>query len=103
MAKAFRLMKVETPTVRILSQILHLAILIDPLKCRFLEPEEIQPLPEELAMEVPTDDVYLFQAALAGHAEIIVTSDLRLIGRVTSASRFGIRLMGKEEFLQLQC
>jgi hypothetical protein len=97
--KAFGLMKVATPSVRILSQFLHLAILIDPLKCRYIEPEEIQSLPEDLSQEVPEDDFYLFQTALAGHAEIIVTSDLRLIDRVRSAAGRGIQLVERGDYL----
>jgi hypothetical protein len=100
MAKALQLMTDETAAVRILSKFLHLAILIDPLKCRFIEPDEIQPLPEDLAQEVPMDDVYLFQTALAGNAEFIVTSDRRLIDRVASAANRGIQLVHRDDFLQ---
>jgi len=100
MAKAYQLTREETPAVRILSKFLHLAILMDPLKCHYVDPEEIQPLPKDLAVEVPMDDVYLFQTALAGHAEIIVTSDERLIDRVRSAPRRGIQLARRDDFLR---
>jgi hypothetical protein len=102
MDKAFWLTRIEKSDVRILSKFLHLAILIDPSKCRFVEPEEVEPLPDDLAKDVPVDDVYLFQTALAGQAGIIVTSDLRLIQRVTSAPDRGIQLVWRNDYLA-QC
>src|SRR5208282_4258397 len=63
--KAFDIMKIGSPPVRILSQLLHLGILRDPLKCRYVEEHEVSPLPPVLAEQVPNDDAYLFQTALA--------------------------------------
>jgi len=98
-AKAYLLMKQASPTIRILSQFLHLAILRDPNKCHYLEPDEIQPLPYDLANEVPDGDAYLFQTALARDVRMVVTTDEKLLQRVTSAARRGITLRLRKEFL----
>jgi len=98
--KAFNLMTVSTPPVRILSKFLHLSILQDSLKCRYVEAEEIQPLPWDLAEQIPNDDAYLFQTALAVVAPIIVTSDVRLIERVATLARErGVQMRQRDEFL----
>jgi len=99
MDKAYALMTVSATPVRILSQFLRLAILLDPAKCHFVEQDAIQPLPPELAQQVPDDDAYLFQTALAGGADVIVTADTRLVERVTNAHERGIRLRLREEFI----
>jgi hypothetical protein len=101
MTKAFNLMKANSPAVRILSQFLNLAILKNASKCRFIEQSEIQPLPNDLAAEVPADDIYLFQTAIAGNAEVIVTSDLRLIDQVKCAANLAIRLESRTNYLAL--
>lgn len=93
-------MTVSTPPVRILSKFLHLSILQDSLKCRYVEAEEIQPLPWDLAEQIPNDDAYLFQTALAVVAPIIVTSDVRLIERVATLARErGVQMRQRDEFL----
>ncbi len=73
--KAWALWREHDTRVQILSKLLYLGILIDPLKCRYLQPNEIRPLPDDLADQVPSDDAYLFQTALASGATIIVTTD----------------------------
>jgi hypothetical protein len=98
--KAFELMAVSSPQVRILSQRLHLAILRDSDRCRYIETTQIEPLPTDLADEVPMDDVYLFQTAQAAGETLLVTSDGRLIDRVKSAVNRGIHLRARDEFLQ---
>jgi len=96
--KAWQLWTHNDVRVQILSKLLYLGILIDPLKRTFLNPEEVQPLPPGLAAQVPDDDAYLFQTAIAGGARIIVTTDGRLIEMVTNANDFGIELRLRDEF-----
>jgi hypothetical protein len=97
--KAWQLWDERDTRIHVLSKLLFLGILIDPLKCRYLNPHEIMPLPTDLAAQVPDDDVYLFQTALAGGASLIVTSDGRLIATVTNAHRHGIQLRQRAEFV----
>jgi hypothetical protein len=96
--KAWQLWKSNDVRVQILSKLLYLGILIDPLKRIYLNAEDVQPLPAPLAQQVPDDDVYLFQSAIAGGARIIVTTDGRLIAIVTEASNFEIELRLREDF-----
>jgi len=92
-------MKIPSPSVRILSQFLHLGILIDPNVCHYIDTQDIAPLPSELAEQVPLDDAYLFQTALAAGGDTIVTSDERLLERVTRANDFGISLRLRDEYI----
>ena len=100
--KAYDLMTVSVPPVYILSKLLHLGILQDALKCRYVEVADIQPLPADLA-HVPQDDAYLFQTALAasGPVPAIVTTDTRLIARVSAPARErGIEMRLRSELLE---
>jgi hypothetical protein len=97
--KAYALMRESTPAVRILSQFLFLGILLDSAKTRYLELDELQSLPAELAGEAPQSDAYLLQAAIATGSKIVVTTDQKLIDRVPSAAAIGIRLEHRDEFL----
>ena len=96
--KAWQLWTHNDVRVQILSKLLYLGILIDPLKLIYLSPGEVQPLPPGLAEQVPDDDVYLFQTAIAGGARIIVTTDGRLIEAVTNANQHGIELRLRDNF-----
>jgi len=98
--KAFQLMTISAPPVRIFSQILHLAILQDPLRCQYLEADSLVPVPQDLAEVVPNDDIYLFRTALTANAGKIVTSDERLIATAgTAALANGISLELRDDFL----
>jgi hypothetical protein len=97
--KAWELWEERDSRVVLLSKLLYLGILIDPLKCRYLNQDEITPLPSDLNEQVPDKDVYLFQTALAGGAETIVTSDERLIAMVTNAQRHRIQVRLRDEFV----
>lgn len=98
--KVWGLWKSADVRVQVLSKLLYLGILIDPLKRVYLDPEQVAPLPADLAAQVPADDAYLFQAAIAGDAETIVTTDGRLIQAVPTAERYGIRLVTRDDFYQ---
>jgi hypothetical protein len=100
-AKVWQLWKENDTRIQLLSKLLFLSILIDPLKCRHLRPDEVQPLPANLAGQVPPDDTYLFQAALAEGAKTIITTDGRLIKAVTSANDYGIQLVPRDNYYQL--
>jgi hypothetical protein len=98
--KVWQLWKENDTRVQILSKLLFLGTLIDPLKCRYLRPDEVQHLPNSLAAQVPPDDVYLFETALAGGANKIITTDGRLIKAVTSANDYGIELVQRDDYYQ---
>jgi predicted nucleic acid-binding protein len=53
-----------------------------------------------LAEQVPPDDTYLFQTALAGGAETIITTDGRLVEAVTRANDYGIQLVRRDDHYQ---
>jgi hypothetical protein len=97
-SKAKRIMKEADAKVQVMSKFLHLAILIDPEKCTYLEADNVGPLPPELAEQIPADDAYLFQTALDGDASTIVTTDIRLVGVAASAGQFGIRIQLRDDF-----
>jgi hypothetical protein len=98
-AKAWQLWEEHDTRIQILSKLLYLGVLIDPLKCRYLNPHEVLPLPDDLVAQVPLDDAYLFQTAIAGGASDIVTSDQRLIAMVTNAHHHGIQLRPRADFV----
>lgn len=97
--KAWQLWEQHDTRIQLLSKLLYLGILIDPLKCRYLHQHEVLPLPADLAAQVPADDVYLFQTAQSGGETLIVTSDGRLIAMVPSAHCHGIQLRQRAEFV----
>jgi hypothetical protein len=95
--KAWQLWEVRDARVQILSKLLYLGVLIDPLKTIRLRPDQLEPLPDDLSGQVPADDVYLFQAAFAGGANTIVTTDQR-IDMVTNANHHGIQLRFRDDY-----
>ena len=96
--KAWNLWTSSDVRVQVLSKLLYLGILIDPLKTIYLSPDDVGDLPAPLAEQVPADDVYLFQCAITGGARIIVTTDERLKAMVTRARDFGIDLQLRDAF-----
>jgi len=97
--KAWALWRETDARVQVLSKFLYLGILIDAQKCVYLGPDQVQDLPPDLAARVPADDIYLFQAALAGGANIIVTTDERLVGAVEAARDHGIQMSLRDVFM----
>jgi hypothetical protein len=96
--KIYELWKISDVRVQLLSKLFYFGLILDPQKCVFVDADQAAPLPEDLANEVPADDAYLFQAALAGAAHTIVTSDQRLIAKVQSADRHHLDLRPRDEF-----
>ena len=96
--KAWQLWKEQDVRVQILSKLLYLGILIDPLKCIYLNPDDVQALPNDLAEQISADDAYLFETALAGNATMIVTTDTRLMNIATNSKRYGIELRFRDDF-----
>lgn len=96
--KAWQLWKSNDTKVQILSKLLYFGVLLDPRKCTYLSADEVEDLPPELAKQVPADDGYLFQTALAGQANTIVTTDMRLIDTVKKAVQYGIELVDRDDF-----
>jgi predicted nucleic acid-binding protein len=100
MRKAFQLQRVARPEIRILSKLLHNKILADPFKSRFIEGHEIGTLPSNLLEQVPQDDAYLFQAALAGSARTVVTTDTALLGLNSTAVVHELLVRHRNDHLQ---
>lgn len=98
MRKAWQLWNHQDVAVQLLSKLLYVGILIDSAKCRHLGTHEVADLPPALAEQVPPEDVYLFQAALAGNATSVITTDERLISRVTNAAKFRIELILRDKW-----
>lgn len=87
MDKAWQLWNVADPRVQILSKLFYFGIYLDSLKSTHLHFSQLQPLPADLAATVPADDDYLFQAALASGANLIVTTDGRLVDAASNAAQ----------------
>ena len=98
--KAYDLWTIPDNRVQLLSKALYNGVIINADKCTFIEPDEIKDLPDGLAQEVPDDDVYLFQSALASGARVIATSDQRLITRVVSAHKYNLTLRLRQDFIR---
>ena len=96
MEKAFSLMRLHSPEVRLLSKLLHLSIIRDSKKCLLLDESEIKRLPDEQARIVPPEDAYLVQAYHAASADLIVTTDTDFH---EIANRLGIRAVLRDDFL----
>lgn len=98
-SKAWDLWKEHDTNIQLLSKLLYLSILVDARRCRYLRPDEVHPLPPDLASQVPDDDAYLFQAAVSAGAAVIVTTDERLIATVTNAHLHNIKMRQRDEFV----
>ena len=99
--KAYLLLDHYDIPAQLLAKRFFFEVLINPRKAIFVRPQELHALPEDLAQEVPDDDAYLFQTALAANARKIVTTDLRLIDRVRTGEPHGIRLIVPEDFFPI--
>jgi len=96
-AKAYELMKRSEPILRALSRQLR-ALLVNVHKCVKLDEADLGVLDEDLRQRVPPDDQYLVLTALVARADVIVTTDTKLITMVGPVR--GIRIIGRTEFLE---
>ncbi len=66
-------------------------------RCLILKPEEVAPLPNELASVVKGDDHYLIQAQLKVEGSVLVTTDVPLREIVLRA---GLMCLSRSDFLK---
>jgi hypothetical protein len=95
--KAYALMKDPRPVFQVKSRQLHGEIISDSRKTIKYRFEDLQPLPAQLQEVVPPDDRFLIQLFLASEADLIVTSDKRLIEALKTIPE--IRITDRETFL----
>jgi hypothetical protein len=74
------------------------SLMRDPARVRIVEESEIDPLSEELAAACPPEDVYLVETALLSENGAIVTTDEKLIARVSG--REGLTLVPFTAFVR---
>jgi len=96
--KAYRLMKHHHPLVLQIGKLLHLSVLLDNDKCLQLTSLDLAPLPDELNVLDLKNDKYLFDLYYSANADLIVTSDMRLIDKVKHVE--GVRLVLRDDFLK---
>jgi len=95
--KAYNLMKHHDPLVLEIAKLLHKGILLDLSKCLQLNRHDLIPLPVALQHIELKEDKYLFDLCHSANADLIVTSDTRLIEKVALIEE--IRLALRQEFL----
>ena len=100
--KAYKLMKIEQQTVRVLSKLLQLQIIGDPKKCLELPSNPVSMVPETVSKLVSADDLYLFEAYFAANASALVTTDERLQNKLHSdpQAQGMVHVLIREEFLR---
>lgn len=98
MTKAYRLMKHHDPLVLELGKVLNQGLLRDSNNCVILGQHELTPLPEELRRIDLKEDAYLFETYFAASADLIVTTDGRLIEKVAPIE--SLNLILRDEFLR---
>ena len=96
--KAYRLMKHHDPLVLAMGKTLNQSVLLDQNKCLQLTPHDLVVLPVELQEIDLKNDKYLFDVFYSANAELIVTSDRRLIEKVTGVE--SVHLVLRENFLE---
>jgi hypothetical protein len=94
--KAYSLMKHYNPVVAI-GRFLNQSVLLDSSKCLTLTRHDLVQLPDALGLIDLKNDRYLFEAYYSGEAELIVTSDQRLVDKVATIQNLNLSL--REDFL----
>ena len=75
MTKAHELMTHSAPEIRRLSKLLR-SLIINPSKCRILQPEDVtDAAPQDAIDAAPDEDVYLIQTYYAADADLLITTD----------------------------
>ena len=98
MNKAYQLMKHYDPVVLALAKLLNLGLLLNSNNCRIVELSEVSPLPEELNQLDLKEDKYLFETYYAVGADVIVTSDKRLLDKLAGIE--SVKLILRDDFLE---
>lgn len=94
--KAYSLNRSRDPEVLGLSRFLHGGILTNRRVCLWLDPAELEPLPEDEKTRLPPEDVYLVELYRAANADLIVTTGEELL---ETADQLGIRIARRDDFL----
>jgi hypothetical protein len=96
--KAWELMKFNDPYKSELSRLLHLGILRDSRKCVLVYPHEVPAISEKLVAQTPESDLYLVQTYKTTNADVLATSDQKLMDRLAPFSE--IRTVERADFLE---
>lgn len=98
MAKAYRLMKHHDRLVLELGKVLSQGLILNSDNCSIIGQGDLRPLPEELAQIELKEDAYLFETYYAVSADLLVTSDRRLVDKVSTIQNLNLIL--RDEFLE---
>lgn len=79
-------------------KVLNQGLLRDSNNCFILGQHELTPLPEELRQIDLKEDAYLFETYFAANADLIVTTDGRLIEKVAAIK--SLNLILRDQFLR---
>ena len=94
--KANQLWGLASPIEREIGRLL-LNMFVDSSRCIRLEPDDIPTSPEGAYDWAPSEDVYLIEAYVASEADLLVTTDETLFGRVAEQGQFNCRM--RDDFL----
>lgn len=95
--KAWALCKHSNPIVQRIAALFVTTIRQNSDRCRILHPASVNPLPDELAVNVKPDDRYLVEAQLSVPESTVVTTDKPLREILAKA---GLASISREDFLQ---
>jgi L-ascorbate metabolism protein UlaG (beta-lactamase superfamily) len=80
--EAYHLMKATRTEQRLIGKLLQ-SVLCGPKSCLVLDPVKIQPLNPSLRVQLPGKNVYLVEMYLAAKANLLVTTDQKLIQTIS--------------------
>jgi hypothetical protein len=98
--KATELMSSNKPQIRMISKKLHLGILMNDKRCCLVHQGDLRSIPEDFVALIHDDDRYLFQLYLTVGAQVLVTTDERLMDRLAQTERPLANLRSRSEFIR---
>jgi hypothetical protein len=100
MKKACELMKEsgKSSNLRILSKFLFNTFILNPVKCKIFESNEVPPLSADLESVISTDDLYLIALHILLPGSIVVTTDTKLMEALSKSPNIIIKL--RDDFLK---
>ena len=102
-SKTYQLMTFGDRQRREISRYLHEVILRDPLKCQRLHPDRIEALPDhvrEIIAQADKEDIYLFETYYAADADLLITTDEKLLKKIAEVDDLSITIRLRGEFLE---
>lgn len=98
--KAISLWSSTAPLIRKASKLIYWGILHDSSKCHILDDVDVKPLSKSAQEHLPDEDHYLIQTYLASDAELLVTTDGKLISAIAQLASPTIQAQHRDDFLR---